>query len=911
MKDETKTKEEFIRELQQLRRQVAKFDKSEQEREKAKEELRESEARLKELAELLPEIVCETDEKGNLTYVNRIAYEKFGYTEEDFNQGMNVLQVIIPGDRDRVRANMGRITAGEKLGEIEYTVLRKDGSTFPVSIYSNAIIRQKKPVGFRTIVIDNTWGKKVADELKRSEERYRAIFENTGTAIAVTEEDTMISLANHEMELLSGYSKEELEGKRSWTDFVVREDLARMKKYHGLRRDNPVSAPRNYEFKLVDKQANIKNILITISMIPETKKAIASFLDITEQKKAEEELKLRAEMLDQASDGIMLRDFDGNLLYANETAIKDRGYTLEEFFKLNARDLIVAEPNSESIKEWDQRLMEKGYSHTEFGIRHKDGSLVPMDAMATKIKSGNKEYILSITRNITEQKKTEEALKESDERLRLFMNSATDAFSIWDSELNLVDCNEVRMKLFFPGLRKEEVIGKNIVELYPFFKGTDRHSKYLEVLKTGKPLFIADTVRIGDISLPESEQRHHSIRAFKVGNGLGLINTDITERVRAEAERAVLERKSQVTNRMAVVGEMASGIAHEINNPLTGVVGFAQLLADRKDLPEDVREQLKIIHEGGHRVANIIKGLLSFARQSKPKREYVDINEIVEETLQLSHYKLETSNIEIIKRFEPELPWTMVDAGQLQQVFINLILNAEQEMSSAHGKGKLEIKTELAGDRIRISFKDDGPGIAKETIKRIFNPFFTTKEVGKGTGLGLSLSHGIIAEHGGQLYIESELRKGATFVVELPLLTKEEEIEKVEAEAGTEEKGRILVVDDEEVVRQYLNSVLTKMGHTVEMATNGEEALELVKSTRYNLILSDIKMPGMDGKEFYKNIEEIAPSLTRRVVFITGDVMGEDTQDFLLETGAQHITKPFDAGNLRRVVNDMLSGSKK
>ena len=393
-----------------------------------------------------------------------------------------------------------------------------------------------------------------------------------------------------------------------------------------------------------------------------------------------------------------------------------------------------------------------------------------------------------------------------------------------------------------------------------------------------------------------------------------IIARDITDRKKEEEERAEIERKAQVASRLALVGEMASGIAHEINNPLTGVVGFAQLLAGREDLPEDVREELKVIHEGGERVSNIVQGLLSFARQSKPKRTYLDINEVIEGTLLLRQYELKTSSIELIKRFDPELPWTMADAGQLQQVFINLVVNAEYEMGKAHGKGRLEVKAELAGDMIRISFKDDGPGIAKENLDKLFDPFFTTKEVGQGTGLGLSLSHGIIMEHGGELYAESKPGKGATFVVELPVLAEEEMVEIKEAETGaeTEEvvKGRILVVDDEEVVRQYLDKVLTKMGHSVELVSDGEEALKRVKATRYSLILTDIKMPGMDGKEFYRRVGEIAASITKRVVFITGDVMGEDTRDFMLKTGAIYVTKPFDVGRLSWVVNKVLGGSK-
>ena len=1478
------------------------------------------------------------------------------------------------------------------------------------------------------------------EELKRSEERYRTVFENTGTATAVIEEDTTVSMVNHEMELLSVFSKEEVEGKKRWTEFVVREDLEKMKEYHKLRRDNPESAPRNYEFGLIDKRGNIINILLTISMVPDTKTSIASLLDITEQKramaalseansiinrspavaflweneegwpvefvsenidkltgyssqefvegkmpyidiihkddlkrvatevanysnrkrmqtfthkpyrivtkdgdikwiddttyirrdsqgtithyegivqditrrkkveeelelraemlnqsrdgfmvhdlngnfiyandtvlkergytrdeflkmnvsdlvtarhyskvkrwwqdstdkkdrteevdiyrkdgtwfpvevntskasfggheyilcttrdiserkKAEEELKLRAEMLDSASDAIILEELDGNFTYANETALKQRGYTLEQFIKMNAYDIaspeyameikkhvkqvrdtgqasweqdvychngtllpvevkatlirfqgkdyvlivarditerkkieeelklraemldqassgiilsdlegnfiyannvafrergysrdkflrmnvkdIVVPLDNRSVDEWWHQVLEKGYFKGEFEVVRRNTTRMPVEAILTKINLSDKDYVISVAQDISERKKAEEALRNSEERLNKFMNSATDAFTIYDSELNLIDCNETRMKMYFSRLKKEEVIGKNLLDILPRLRGTDRYARMQEVMKTGKPFIDDDTISYADkASLPESERRHISFRAFKVGNGLGVISTDITERKKAEeklkanekelemllehlpgmvfykdsnfkyrrvnpaftklhritqeeiigktiselslqnaeladiddreiiersqgstriiefpdltggsrwqqitktpifddkgsfkgilgvgvditemvraeeelklraemldqsgdaimlqdkdrnfvyvnqtaltergysrdeffqlkggsliipaergihskwrqdikkwgraqaewhivrkdgtifpvevvgtmissgtdkyilsvarditerkkaeaelkiraemldqatdgillhdmngkyiyvnetaaeergysreelmrmnvkdllsaqfynqqkkwwekvkdgehqrteyetrckdgtlipidsnitriqyedkkymlvvtrditerkrieAERAELEKKAQVASRLASVGEMASGIAHEINNPLTGVIGFAQLLSDRKDLPEDVMDQLSVIQEGGQRVSSIVKRLLTFARQSKLERTYININDILENTLKLRSYALATGNIEIATRLEPGLPDTMADAGQLQQVFLNLIVNAEQEMEKAHSGGRLEVKTEYRGDIIRVLFKDDGPGIAKEDLDKVFDPFFTTKEVGEGTGLGLSLSHGIMAEHGGRLYVESKEGKGATFTVEIPVTTEGRQYkltEAVDEERGEHKSGRILVVDDEEIVGSYLKRVLGAEGHEVEVETEAGKALERLERESYDLILSDIKMPGMGGIEFYQNIKKMKESLAEKVVFITGDVIGKETRNFLEETGLPNITKPINVKQLKETINRVMN----
>jgi len=252
------------------------------------------------------------------------------------------------------------------------------------------------------------------------------------------------------------------------------------------------------------------------------------------------------------------------------------------------------------------------------------------------------------------------------------------------------------------------------------------------------------------------------------------IINDITKRKKMEEEKEELERKAQLASRLATISDMASGIAHEMNNPLTGVIGFSQLLAQAANDPENVRNYARLVNNAGQRVASIVDSLLTFSHQNKPQRKYVSINDIIEVALKLQSHKLEAARVKVITSLDPDLPCTMADAAQLQQVFLNLLSNAETEMKKAHGKGKLQIKTKATGNTIHISFKDDGQGIPPENIDKIFEPFFTTKEVGKGTGLALSCCHGIITEHDGRIYAKSRLGHGATFIVELPILAKGE-----------------------------------------------------------------------------------------------------------------------------------------
>jgi len=244
------------------------------------------------------------------------------------------------------------------------------------------------------------------------------------------------------------------------------------------------------------------------------------------------------------------------------------------------------------------------------------------------------------------------------------------------------------------------------------------------------------------------------------------ITKDITERKKME-EQLIL------TDRLASVGELASGIAHELNNPLTGVIGLSQLLVE-KDVPEDVKEDLKLVYSEAQRAANVVKNLLTFARKHPPAKELLNINDVISKVLEFRAYEERVSNIEVVAHLASDLPQIMADYFQLQQVFLNIVINAEYFMIEAYNKGTLTITTERAGDGIRASFTDDGPGISKENLGYIFDPFFTTKEVGKGTGLGLSICHGIISAHNGQIYAESEPGKRATFIVELPLSQKEQ-----------------------------------------------------------------------------------------------------------------------------------------
>jgi signal transduction histidine kinase len=243
----------------------------------------------------------------------------------------------------------------------------------------------------------------------------------------------------------------------------------------------------------------------------------------------------------------------------------------------------------------------------------------------------------------------------------------------------------------------------------------------------------------------------------------------VTELEGLRSEPGQAGEQMLITDRLASIGELASGIAHELNNPLTSVIGFAQLLLG-KDLPGDIREDIKVIYSEARRATEVMKNLLIFARKHSPLKQLVDINSVIEKVLAIRAYEHRVENIQVIACLAPDLPLVMADYFQLQQVFLNIVINAEHFMLQAHRRGTLTVKTGCNGNAVRASFTDDGPGIAEGDLGRLFDPFFTTKEVGEGTGLGLSICHRIVTEHGGRIYAQSQPGRGATFVVELPLL---------------------------------------------------------------------------------------------------------------------------------------------
>ncbi len=370
------------------------------------------------------------------------------------------------------------------------------------------------------------------------------------------------------------------------------------------------------------------------------------------------------------------------------------------------------------------------------------------------------------------------------------------------------------------------------------------------------------------------------------------------------------------TEKMAAVGQLVSGIAHELNNPLTAIMGYAQLLLGRGLSPGPLTEAEHIYREA-ERARRIVKNLLFFARESKPERSQTNFNEIVERTLALRGYELKIENISVDCSLAENLPPTLADPYQLQQVFLNLLVNAEQALLHNRGGGRVSIRTyQPSAQRVAFEVADDGPGVSPEIASRIFDPFFSTKAPGEGTGLGLSIVYGIVKQHGGDVYFENQPGGGARFVVDLPLVSAAEaeshkEISLNAVQTTAVGASRILVVEDEASVANLISDVLKEEGHHVEVTLDGQEGLARLSRGHYDAILCDLRMPRLDGQAFYDALVQAGSAMKDRILFITGDTLAPRTRDFLEPRGLPHLDKPFLVEELKLSVHAILERDRR
>jgi len=392
-----------------------------------------------------------------------------------------------------------------------------------------------------------------------------------------------------------------------------------------------------------------------------------------------------------------------------------------------------------------------------------------------------------------------------------------------------------------------------------------------------------------------------------------------------QTEKRRLQEQLLQSEKMSAIGQLIAGVAHDLNNPLASVVGFSDLLGEASDVPPRLAEPLAVIRQEAERASAIVRNLLSFARRQEGERQLQSIRPILESTHQLLRNQLLAGRIELTLEFEPGLPEVEVHANQIKQVFVNIINNGAQAIAGARPQagGRIQIVTQCQPDGISVSIADNGPGIPEALAQRVFEPFFSTKSEGAGTGLGLSICLGIVKEHGGSMSLDpggAGSGRGATFTVELPAGERrglsparpgagEPEPSVTAVAAERPERLRVLVVDDEPHILHYMQATLESWGHEVVLARDGSQALKRALMQPFDLIICDLRMPRLGGREMFHTLARMHPTVADRIIFATGDTVRGDTLQFLEELGRPFLQKPFKLDALRRVLAGVVKAN--
>ena len=366
-----------------------------------------------------------------------------------------------------------------------------------------------------------------------------------------------------------------------------------------------------------------------------------------------------------------------------------------------------------------------------------------------------------------------------------------------------------------------------------------------------------------------------------------------------QTERRRLQEQLIQSEKMSAIGQLIAGVAHDLNNPLASVVGFSDFLAELGDIPPQFAEPLQVIRQEAERAATIVKNLLSFARSQEGERKRQPIGSILESTLALLRNQLMANKVEATLEVEPGLPDVEVNGNQIKQVFVNLINNANQAIAADAPSGRIWVAAKPQRDGVAVSITDSGPGMTEEIAAHVFEPFFTTKGEGEGTGLGLSICQGIVKEHGGRITLDTKPGVGATFTVELPAGARTPLVEAAPPPVPEGKQLHILVVDDEPHILYYMRATLESWGHSVEVASDGAYALERAIAGDFDVIICDLRMPHLSGRDMYQKLARQDPRAAERIIFATGDTVRGDTLQFLETLGRPYLHKPFTLSELR------------
>lgn len=757
---------------------------------------------------------------------------------------------------------------------------------------------------------DITKLKRIEESLRDSELKFRTLVENNPLPLWLTDTYSGVVLYHSPAaaELL-GYSWPVTENYMSVRSFATPEE--REACTNELIEKGRLDG-RKTRLKKADGTEFWGAVSSRLARIGERTYSIGTVVDLTDQLAKEAELREARALLEDAvealTEGFALYDSQDRLVMCNQR-YRDFNFMSADMLQPGTRWIDFIRTGAERgqyagtegrIEEWlEERKALRRRFCTDMEFQQSDGRWFQFSNQPTR--HGG----IVVTRtDISNRKEMERALRESEGLVRSILEASPVPVVMVRAEDGLIIYESPASRRIF-GQMQQSGEPSYVADLYV---NPDDRARYLAALRE------KGTVEGYEVLLrrADGQQIWVSLTASLIeyqGEEMIVASAyDLTER-RAVEEQMNRQREALYqSEKLSALGALLAGVAHELNNPLSVVVGHAQLL---KETAADQRtvERATKIGNAADRCSRIVKSFLAMARQRPPERRAVDLRDIVQATLDVTGYSLRTANIETRLELDPAVPPVWGDSDQLNQVVTNIIVNAQQAMMDVSSARVLTIRDRFDADRgaVVLTIADSGPGIPEEIRSRIFEPFFTTKDIGEGTGVGLAVSHRIVEAHDGRIDVDSAPGKGTVFTVTLPVSTAASEA--VPAARPRDAGGpaaAILIIDDEPEVAQMLGDILAAQGHRVVTAASGQKALGLLEGQRFDVILSDVRMPELDGPSLYATLERTQPALLKRTAFVSGDTLSPSARVFLQRVKRPFIEKPFTLEEVHNLVARIL-----
>jgi two-component system cell cycle sensor histidine kinase/response regulator CckA len=860
---------------------------------------------------------------GKFLEVNSYLANMLGYTEKEL-AALNVKEVTYEEDLEIDITKHRMLIKGEIPNLwIEKRYCHRDGDVIWGRV-SSSLVRgaDAKPLYFVSQIQDITEHKRADEALRESEERYRKLFENAADIIVVIDTEGNLVDLNERFEEESFYKREEMIGKNVFNSGIMTESSARLTTQYlqkffagepwsifeidGLRKDGE-AIPYEIRAVPIEKNGSVIGVQAILRNIADRKRA-----EVALQKSEE---KYRS-ILENMEEGYYEVDLAGNFTFFNDSLCKFFGYSRDEMLGMNNRALSTPKMSALIYRLYNQ-VYKTGQpiNFIDYEVIAKDGSKLIVEGSASLMRdnSGQPIGFCGVFRDVTEHKKAEEALRESEEQYRKLYDSVSDFIFTHDAEGRFITINRATTE--YLGYTADELIGRPIADfMFPKYRETFNEEYLAEIKKKGFYEGVSVYLNRSGEKL-YVEYRNTLVEREGKEPYITGVGRDITERVKSQKEMEILERQVQHAQRMEAIGTLAGGIAHNFNNLLMGIRGYTSLMLLETDSDHPFHEWLKNIEKLVQSGARMSGQLLGYARGGRYEVKPIGLNDVVQETSDT--FGTTRKDIKIHRELAEDLFGVKADKAQIEQILLNLYVNAADAMP---GGGSLYLNTlnvtheamtnkpyaVKPGNYVLLTVRDTGGGMDKETMARIFEPFFTTKGLAKGTGLGLASVYGILKSHGGYIDVESEKGHGTKFYVYLP--GSEEVVAKV---ISTDEKfvmgsETILLVDDEELVLDAGAQLIEAMGYRVLKAKNGAEAVEVYRRNRdtIDLVILDVVMPEMGGGETYDRLREIDTGI--KVLLSSGYSLDGEAGEIMRRGCDGFIQKPFKLEKLSKKLREIL-----